>query len=499
MSLPVLLSAETSAVRREIQKKLGLSVRVPGTDHEIPTMMSMLMDGTKSYWNKASEIIDGKQVNLKDFFTEIGAIKTNIQQIQDSLAIPLSAVKSGEASAVEYGNKLFATIGEAGAKVTGNNLAETFVRYQAAYAGLQLAKAQGITSRGELAAYINLMVNRVHGNYLASQRPTIFSGPVGQAISLFQTYQFNMIQQMTRYLQEGNYKSAGIGMAMQNSIFGLQGNPLFWQLNQYIGNSNTEHGDIVSGTAAVIGTGGGWNDPARWLLYGLGANALQVNLYNRGDLTPRYTTVVPTDFQDIPAISIGTKAIGSFLDTAKAIANGAPIAESILHGVSHAGFNRPLAGLASVIAGEKTTNSGTLLASYNDLVSFTTAAKLAGGEPLNNAIAIDAYHRLQGYKTQQAQRMSQLAEAVKLTNAGGGIDPEQTTRFMQEYASKGGDIKHFNRFMINAMRNSTQPIIDRIKQKTNSPMAMKSLSWLGADLEDERNSGETIETEQLSP
>lgn len=486
MSLPVLLASESKAVRTELQKTLGMEVLIPGTTEKLPTTMKMMFDATQSFWKKDMTVVEGQQIPLKKLFEEFGTSRTNLQQIQDSFAIPLGAVSSSK-EALAYGNNLVGQVAEFGTKWTGNNLAEEFVRYQAAYAGLKFAQAQGITSRGELAAYVNLFVNRVHGNYLASQRPTLFSGPVGQAISLFQTYQFNMLQQMTRHLQEGNYKSVAVAAGLQNTIFGLQGNPLFWQLNEYIGNSNGKHRDLVTSVADLTGTGGEWNDPAKWILYGLGANALQVNLYNRGDLTPRFTTIVPTAPQDIPAVSIASKAIGSFVNSIKAVGNGAPLGESILHGIAHAGFNRPLAGLASLAAGGKTTAQGTLLAAYNDFDSMTVAAKLAGGEPLNNAIAIDSYYRLQGYKSVNAKRMADLAEAVKLTNSTGDVDPEKTQEFMGKYVAKGGNIENFNKFMIGALRNSDQSIVNRVKQNTANPLAQRQLSWLGADLEDETN------------
>lgn len=488
MSLPVLFAAESSAARREITKQLGLEVGIPGSQHSIPTAMPLLMDGIKSYWNKEVMNIGGTGVNLKQFFKDIGAIRTNPQQVQDSIAIPLDSLRS-EGGALNWVKNLSKQVGDFGARYSGNDFAEEFVRYQAAYAGMKFAQVQGITSRGELAAYINMFVNRVHGNYLASQRPTIFSGPVGQAISLFQTYQFNMIQQMTRYLQEGNVKASTIALGMQNTIFGLQGNPLFWQLNQYIGNSNSKHNDLVTGLGNTVGTGGGITDPARWMLYGLGANALQVNLYNRGDLTPRYTTIVPTAPQDIPAISIGTKAISSFIDSIQAAGNGTPVSQAILQGISHAGFNRPLAGLASLVAGGKVSNQGTLMAAYNDFDSFTVGAKLAGGEPLNNAVAFDAFYRLQGYRSNQAKQMGELAEAVKLTVAGkqGEIDPEQVQGFMQKYAEKGGDMQHFNKFMINATKGANQSVVNKMKQNIANPLAQRQLGWLGADLSDYAN------------
>jgi len=522
MSLPVLLAAESSNARREIAKKLGLYVQVPGTPHEIPSTMRLLMDGTQSFWKKEVSPYGGQVVEknaqgqmitrnktFKDWLYEINVLRTDAQQFQDAIEIPLAAVKDSRA-AIQYVDNLTSKIGEFGTKYTGNNWAEDFVRYQAAHAGLKIGRAMGITDKGEMAAFINLTVNRMHGNYLASQRPTIFSGTIGHAISLFQTYQFNMIQQMTRLLQEGDYKSIALALGMQNALFGLQSNPMFWQLNKYIGESNRTHGDIVTGTASIIGSGTSdqptafghsvTTDPAKWLLYGLGANVLQVNLYNRGDLTPRYPTVLPTNPMDIPAVSIISKTVGSFLDTMKNLANGAPVADSILQGVAHSGFNRPLAGISTLISGKKTTGSGSLLAAYNDIDGFTVAAKIAGGEPLNNALAIDSYYRIQQYSTHEAKRMQDLGEAAKLTFQGKLMDASKTQDFMNRYAAAGGDQKNFNRFMIRAELNADTSVVQQMRKAQGSPLVQRQLAWLGADLpENLPPTPETQEPESSTP
>jgi hypothetical protein len=78
--------------------------------------------------------------------------------------------------------------------------------------------------------------------------------------------------------------------------------------------------------------------------------------------------------------------------------------------------------------------------------------------------------------------MQDLGEAVKLTAANGGLNPDKTQEFMTKYAEKGGDIKNFNKFMIRATKNATQSAVDQMKMQVGSPLAQKQLVWLGADL-----------------
>src|SRR6185369_14324159 len=117
-----------------------------------------------------------------------------------------------------------------------------------------------------------------------------------------------------------------------------------------------------------------------WLLYGLGSNALKTNLYNRGDLTPRYVTVVPTTIQDVPAVSIPAKVIGNLLNIIQTIGKGGSVKQSILEGIAKNGASRPLAGLAQLAQGYRTTAEGNVLVAYNDIDTMLIAAKIAGGE-----------------------------------------------------------------------------------------------------------------------
>ena len=472
ISLPILMKAELNSIMKNIDDptivgKLSnlMSEQVPGTSHRIPSLGSLLYQGTGAYARNDKAVIGGVEKYLRDYFTEIGSIKTDPQLLRMTMdAVPMSAdaFKSKE-GIMAYVSNLTKRVGELGTKYTGNDLAEDFVRFQAAHAMWRVAIEAGITNPAELASYINTYVNRVHGNYLASQRPSVFQGPIGQAIGLFQTYQFNMIQQMTRYIQQGDKGAVVAATALQNTIFGMQSNPLFYQLNQYIGESNRKHHDIISTVDQLPG--------GRWLLYGLGANTLQMNLYSRGDLTPRYASILPTRLEDTPLISIPTKAIGSFLDSMSMINKGAPVVQSILNGIAHSGFNRPLSGLASLAAGGRTTSQATMLSAYNDIDGFLVAATLAGGKPLNEAVLLDNYNRQQAYKASDQKKIQEVAEAVRLTVAGqrGILNPEQTTNFLSRYAEAGGSLKNANEFLMNATNSSTQTVIDKMKNNYNSP------------------------------
>jgi hypothetical protein len=87
-----------------------------------------------------------------------------------------------------------------GVKISGADWGEEFVRFVASDTGRQLFEAQGHVGQS-LDDNIRTFVNRVHGNYIAAQRPIAFQGPIGQAVGLFQTYQFNLLQQVFRLVE----------------------------------------------------------------------------------------------------------------------------------------------------------------------------------------------------------------------------------------------------------------------------------------------------------
>lgn len=480
ISFPVLATAEMSNLLRTIKDPKLLtaaaemtSIAIPGTTHVMPTPMKLLTSSISRFFKD-----DG---TLLKYYQEIGAIKTPLEQYKSvitSSAIPEAAAKSKEGF-IAWSNDLVKKTAELGKTVTGHNKAEEMVRFMAADMMKQITDTLGVAA-SDAPAYINAFVNRVHGNYLASQRPFMFQGVVGQAISLFQTYQFNLAQNMIRYLGQDNKAAAAILLGMQNTIFGLQSNPAFYILNQAIGNSNHGKVDIMSGTHSVLG-----EDVYKWVMYGLGSNAIQTSLYNRGDLTPRYLTVVPTQLKDIPAISIPAKAISSFVDTASNIMKGGNVKASLLEGLSHFGANRPIAGLAQLAQGFRTSNNGDLLTAYNDLDTLTVAAKLAGGEELNRSLAFDAYYRNLGYRQKDREEVNRLGEAVKTTMyKNQSPDEDQVHSFLSQYVRSGGDPRTFNRWLQYNSKHANASQTNLLKRMFNSKAGRLQGQLMGADTED---------------
>lgn len=483
VSFPVMATAEMRNILNNVVKgdanKIGklaelTSVQVPGAQYQLPTPMKLLHNAAKSMFSE-----DAKATAA--YFEKIGSIRTPnnlyLDVVEASRLSPEAlASPEGMKAWTEVLHEKATKLAEIGKTATGYNKAEWAVRYMASHMMKQLTDAAGVAAT-DAPAYINAFVNRVHGNYLASQRPHLFQGPIGQAISLFQTYQFNIMQNMIRYVQQGDKTAVAMLLGMQNTIFGMQSNPGFYILNQAIGNANSDHIDITSASANILGT-----EVSNWMLYGLGSNALNTSLYNRGDLTPRYVTVVPTKVEDVPAVAIPARAISSFLDTARNIAKGGDVVPSLLNGIAHFGANRPLSGLAQLTQGYRTTAAGNLLTAYTDVDGWTVAAKLAGGEELNRAIAIDAYYRTMAYKAEDKEKVQRIGTALKTTMyKGEQPSEEQVLDFMNQYTRASGNPQSFNRFITSNFKHANQSQLNDLMQHVNSKSGRILGQLMGGD------------------
>lgn len=480
LGTPALMAAELNSIKRnlanpEIVGKLSALTTevVPGSQIRMPNTLRMVQQSL-------SDFVKGDLTKL-EYYKSIGAVPDDIVALKSTMDLSrLTAADIKDAvSASQFANKLVEKVAETGRTITGSRKSELFVRYMAAHMMDNIATTAGLQG-AEKAAYINTFVTRVHGNYLASQRPQLFQGVVGQAISLFQTFQFNVLQNTVRYLEQNDKMAVASLLGMQNAIFGLQGNPAFYLLNNHIGNSNRDNTDIVKGVYQVVG-----QDLGDWMLYGLGSNALQTNLYNRGDLTPRYVTVVPTTLSDIPAVSIPLKALGNVLNTFSNAAGGAPIGESILRGIAQNGVNRPFAGLGQIAQGYRTSADGNMLVAYNDVFSFTTAAKLAGGEELDNSIALDAYYRSNAYRANDRAQIEKLGAKIKMhIQAGTELTESDVQDFMRKYAQAGGNPESFNRFLAAQYKSAKQSQINKIMSGMNSSQSRYFATVIGGRIED---------------
>lgn len=481
----------TDAIRSgdtQVAGELGklAKITLPGTDDTMLAPTKLVSQAISNFWKD-----DGA---LLAKYKDAGYIKDRVEQLK--LLVDDFTLKGTE-TVQELNTRLGKAFAKAqdlagkGETLTGNKLAEEFNRFISANVMDQLTDIgvrRGLMDNAQAAAYINTFVNRVEGNIISSQRPMIFQGPIGQAIGLFQSYQFNLLQQLFRYVAEGSKKDIATLLGLQSTLYGLQSLPAFQFLNTHIVgqlSGNQEHKDAYDAIYGATGRTAG-----NFLLYGIPSNILQANIYSRGDINPRQITILPTSLQEIPIVAGWGKFLGSMKETLSKINGGGTVWESILQGVEHNGISRPLAGFAQVLQGipsgtvYSTSNRGSILYS-NDLFSLASLTRLAGGRPLDEAIVNDALFRVRNYEAARRKDMESLAETVKTSLVQGNqASSEQVAEFAKQYAASGGKQSGFNKWMLNLYKTANVSQAQQLQMDLKNPFSYKMQLLMGGSTED---------------
>lgn len=478
-------------------------IRTPGTGDSILAPTKLLANAVKNFVSD-----DG---TLMAKYKAEGLVRDNLNQFRemlDDFTLRGTETAADLDKRLDTGFKRAKALGsdfiEKGEKVTGNRFFEQMNRFLSADVMRQitdLGESAGLMSSAEAKAYRNTFVNRVEGNIIASQRPVAFQGPIGQALGLFQSYQFNLIQQLFRYVGEGTGKDAAMLLGLQGTMYGINGLPAFNAINTHIvGNlsGNKNHTDLYDATYGIAGKTAG-----DFLMYGIPSNIIQTNLYSRGDINPRSLTIVPNTFADVPIVSAYGKFFGSIKDTLSKISGGGNVWQSILQGVEHNGISRPLAGLAQTMQATtgsgvvfSTTSKGSILGS-NDFMSLATLSRLAGGRPLDEAIVNDGVYRIAAYEAAQKKARDKLIASIKTTGINGQeLDAESIDQFAEKYAATGGKQAQFNKFMLGTITSANTSQSERILQQLQNPFNRKMQILMGGRNEDAVGNTPAENTEQ---
>lgn len=497
ISTPIMLGTEVASIRGLVEKDAALSgklselmtVRIPGQTAAVPSTTKLLGNAIKNFFGPEKAALLQRYKDNGDI-REVAAL---YHEVLDDLAyVP-------NRSASDWSSKVDRAV-EKGATITGNNFSEQLTRFISADVMRQISDplvAAGKMDLKEQNAYISSFVNRVQGNYISSQRPVAFQGTTGAAVGLFQTYAFNVLQQLFRHMENRDRRALLTFSGLQTSIYGMNGLPFFDAINQHLigsASGNTGHQDAYSFLPAAN------KEVGDWLLYGT-ASAFPLfgekapALYSRGDINPRHVSILPINPLDIPAVSASIKLVGSIAGFGKQVAQGADVSSSMLQALEHHGWNRPLAGFAQVLAGQTTTGKGSLISSANDLetttmlsriperlISFGGASRIFGARPMDEAVALNNLYRNKSYEAMDRAKIDALGQAVKTKLANNQMpDEEEMEDFMSTYAKSGGRIETFSGSLQRWSRDANSSIVNQLSQKTGSSYGKKMQSLMGGE------------------
>ena len=286
--------------------------------------------------------------------------------------------------------------------------------------------------------------------------------------------------------------------------FGFNGLPFFDAVNTHlIGGTtgpfgvqnNPTHQDAYS----VIS--GFQKDLGDWMLYGTAsafplASGSMPALYTRGDINPRHLTILPTNPMDVPAVQAGIRLFDTVVGFGKSVTGGADIDSAMLQALEHQGWNRPLAGLAQVLAGRATTSKGSLVSAANELqttsmlanleermVNFGGASRIFGARPMDEAVALNQMYRMKSYQAMDQARIERLGQVVKSKLHNGELPTdEEFEDFMLRYTRSGGRIENFSHSLQRWMRDANVSIVNQMAQKNGSSYAQKMQMLMGGEM-----------------
>lgn len=492
VSTPLLLGTELASIRTLVARDDELAgalreltrVAVPGTNGaaSVPSTLKLLHRAIANFHGP-------DKAKLLQRYRENGDVKDTLALYQSAISdLALSPNFKVFSDGVERATEKIATL-------TGNNWSEEFTRFVSADVMRQLTEplvAKGILDVKTQNTYISTFVNRVQGNYISSQRPIVFQGVLGGAIGLFQTYSFNLLQQLLRHVENKDKRAIATLFGMQAGLFGLNGTPLFDAINTHIiGNAaiNDGHYDAYSIAPQLVG-----KEVGDWLMYGTvsampGFGDSWPALYTRGDINPRHMTILPLTPSAIPAIDASTRVVSNLADIGSKLIGGADISETLLQGLEHNGINRPLAGVAQILAGQSTTSRGGLISASSDFELIANASRILGAKPMDEAVALNNMYRLKAYQAADRERMEKLGERVKTSLVRGQApDVEDLERFFADYTSIGGRPENFNAALQRWMKDANVSVIEKMRANINSPYGQRLNEIMGGvPLEDYRN------------
>jgi hypothetical protein len=208
-------------------------------------------------------------------------------------------------------------------------------------------------------------------------------------------------------------------------------------------------------------------------MFGLASQAFGIDFSGRGNLNPRYASIVPTDFSNLATVSTLTGAIGNLYNTAGMLADGnVSVGRALAHGLAHNGMNRPLQGLGTLLQDAVTSSKGQVdfanirMDEAGNMAWGSWFSRLIGARPMDEAIVRSHFYRQASYDAAHRDKMAELGATLQ----AGGV--EDWGSFATEYESAGGDLQNFNGFVMRHMQTASEGKLSKFRQEVEADSAL---------------------------
>lgn len=397
-------------------------------------------------------------------------------QMMDTLVTEGDITAGGIASKItSQMNKM----GNFAGRYNGSNVLTGFNRLLNAHMGERLADLAGATNGLAKSSFINTFMNKVEGTMVSTQRPKFFQGVIGQAMGLFQSYNLHLMQQLTSNLLDGNARATIEALAMNGTLFGAQSLPGWDELNSVVMNHNRNGYGVDTYVNDAVG-----NDVGNWLTYGSLSNILHMGVFTRGRIDLGFG-LTGSIADKIPAVSILQNTFAGVANTISNMSRNGVSTNGLLEGINTMGWNRPAAELAQRALGYSPNKNGDIIA-YNQQgqSTFSNAWSVfgaaLGAKDLDTAIATTQYYESKQRKAAIQDKLNRLGSNVKAaTHNGQELSQEQVEMFAQRYSTSGGDLKNFQRWIINSSLRGQQAQVEVMRKGINSASGRQAQALMG--------------------
>jgi hypothetical protein len=191
----------------------------------------------------------------------------------------------------------------------------------------------------------------------------------------------------------------------------------------------------------------------------------------------------------VPVVEASTRIVGNLANMAKMLGNGADVLPTFLFGLEHNGVSRPMAGIAQTVQGFSTTSKGSLIGQSSDFSAIATSSRVLGARPMDEAVALSAKFRLEGYRAADRERLEELGTAVKEKIRNGTLTTDDMESLQSRYAEVGGRIDTFGAAFQRWQKGATQSVVNTMADSQKTAYSQRLNQIMGADrLEDSRYS-----------
>jgi hypothetical protein len=380
-----------------------------------------------------------------------------------------------------------------------NDNSEKLSRQFAHIVGLELGQLLKVNtlSQSEWHTFAKDFADRTIANYNPQNRGAFFQSGIGSAMGLFQTYAWNYMTRMFRYIENGNARTAAIQMGMQASMFGIQTVPGWQQFNDIMQWSDDEKQSPWSGVFKNFGPEFGsllmqGSISSLPKLFGASDG---LALYTRGDASVR----MPSLFNN-PYTQVGTKlfdgivrGIQMFTEEHKSISS-----QEITELVAQMAINRPLSGAINEMFNDSVVDKNGNIVADRTKGFLNTVYRVIGTKPLAETVQLQAYYDSKYIQSSEAAKKQRFATSVKATIRD-GLTSEKMGEIRKQYNELYADPKKFNTWLKSTFRKATRSKSDLEVEKLLKTEDAERIATMTSVYSDINPMQETEEQWDLSP